>query len=75
MVRILAFHAGGPGSIPGVGKLFWQIYSEQTFKPFSGVSDLNPMFSNWYTTFLANRKNPLFVQWRPLWWSTKSNGQ
>ncbi len=22
VVRILAFHAGGPGSIPGVGKIF-----------------------------------------------------
>ena len=28
VVRILAFHAGGPGSIPGVGKFF---YSKKHF--------------------------------------------
>ena len=35
MVRIPAFHTGGPGSIPGVGTLFfvWSFKSGELMKP------------------------------------------
>ena len=37
-VRIAAFHPGGPGSIPGLGMLFWLVFTfYQTLRPFFGL--------------------------------------
>ena len=38
VVRIAASHPGGPGSIPGLGMLFWLVFIfHQTLRPFFGL--------------------------------------
>ena len=38
VVRIAASHPGGPGSIPGLGMLFWLVFTfYQILRPFFGL--------------------------------------